>query len=263
MNYKYTLIILLIILILTIISFIFFCIKLYNSYKQQCNKYLGGEKPEPNNISTIYNCDYNTTIYELYKKPIREFESVVLKHHGFNYLILKLINVISEKIEIGNNQKAKLNNVRLENKNIKEITLYGNDFDKNNMVSFNLMFANCTNLEKVVLDKSLKDIKLNNLAGMFYNCTKLKIIIGLENLNVKDVVDFGGMFRDCKSLEEINFGKIFKSNKKMIYLDEMFYNCSNLKTINGFKKELNIGVDISDNIFHNCSNLKLKVNNKL
>lgn len=101
------------------------------------------------------------------------------------------------------------------------------------------VFANCRNLEKILLPTSLKSI--GNLT--FLNCTNLKTINLPETLEL--IGD--GAFYGCTSLEEI----IFPSSLRTIG-QSVFQYCTNLKNV-----VFNEGIEYLNNgLFGYCQNLK-------
>lgn len=75
--------------------------------------------------------------------------------------------------------------------------------------------------------------KDSNLSGLFYNFYNCESFNGLDNLDVSEVVNMSYMFymwsKANKKLETLNISdwNIFKVE----YINNMFYGCSNLKSI--------------------------------
>lgn len=87
-----------------------------------------------------------------------------------------------------------------------------------------------TQMERLVIDKSFKEVELKDLSYWFTRCEKLKTITGLENLNTASVTNMDAMFSACESLESLDLSSLDTRNvKRMNYL---FANCKNLKTVN-------------------------------
>ena len=112
------------------------------------------------------------------------------------------------------------------------------------------MFYNCTNLVSIDLP-----LNLNNLIhaqNIFENCINLKNINLINMKNSNKLRNISGMFKNCTSLEELKFNLM---TKYLINMDEMFYGCDNLKSID-FANFNTDRIKNMDKMFYNCSSLK-------
>jgi hypothetical protein len=105
----------------------------------------------------------------------------------------------------------------------------------------NDFFSNCPNLEYV----DLSNLDLSNILffmNMFKNDRKLKEV-RFPKINISPYILYG-MFHNCESLTSIDLS--FMDNSQVLFNNDIFNGCRNLKYINikGFKKTIHI-----DNIF--------------
>ena len=98
---------------------------------------------------------------------------------------------------------------------------------------YSSMFEDCIELSSIDLsefDIFYKATKLNN---MFFGCKKLKYVNWPNYLKTNNIyfnsADFSNMFFDCSSLTSIDFS-FFNLNISN-YMENIFYNCINLKSI--------------------------------
>ena len=106
--------------------------------------------------------------------------------------------------------------------------------DTENVTNMSYMFTNCDKLTSI---PQLNTSKVTNMRKMFNYCSKLTSIPQLNTSNVKDMRD---MFSDCWALTTvpaIDANNVTDSN----YLQNIFWNCMNLKSI----LMTNIGVNLN------------------
>ena len=135
-------------------------------------------------------------------------------------------------------------------KNIYSLNLDGVNFI-NDKIDFNNAFADCENLETISLNFN-KKIYATNISGMFKNCKSLREV-DLTSIDFSLCTDTSSAFEGCKHLEKIivNWGE----NKVIVYMDKMFKDCTNLKSIGNFDSWYGDNVDLSD-AFVNCESVK-------
>ena len=97
-----------------------------------------------------------------------------------------------------------------------------------NILSFDSMFNNCTNLVEIIMPKGRYE-KATNMNYMFANCTSLKKVV-LDDFITPNVTSFYGMFGGCRIIEEIDLSSLgaYKANN----MTNMFIDCFNLKKLN-------------------------------
>ena len=97
-----------------------------------------------------------------------------------------------------------------------------------NILSFDSMFNNCTNLVEIIMSKGRYE-KATNMNYMFANCTSLKKVV-LDGFVAPNVTSFYGMFGGCRIIEEIDLSSLgaYKANN----MTNMFIDCFNLKKLN-------------------------------
>ena len=138
------------------------------------------------------------------------------------------------------NSCEKLNNLK---------ALEGNNFNTNNVKSFENMFRNCCFLKELNISHwNMKNAKC--LKGMFKDCIRLKSLPNISEWNVENVRSMERMFFNCKNLE--NLDDLKKWNLKSLEnVDGMFYNCRRICSYKGYKIQdlINIDEEISDNVF--------------
>ena len=97
---------------------------------------------------------------------------------------------------------------------------------KNNITNCSYMFYNCSNIDEIDLSK-FKSKTVNNMEKMFSFCTNLKIL-DLSSLNTDNVKNMEYMFFMCSNLEYIKIKNLGNKETKM---NNIFFNCDNLKAI--------------------------------
>jgi len=113
---------------------------------------------------------------------------------------------------------------------------------KSQITSFNLLFANCFNLEAV---------KINNQATvtstkyMFSYCRNLQVA---PSLNTSSVTDATEMFLECHSLVSVPY----YDTKNMTTMSSMFFGCSSLATVPSFDTS---NATAMNTMFANCGSL--------
>ena len=122
-------------------------------------------------------------------------------------------------------------------------------FNTSNVTNMSSMFSNCCNLHELDL-LSFNTRKVEKMKSMFYNCGNLNEVF-LTSFNTSNVIDMSKMFSCCNSLKKLDLSSFDTSKVKD--MSHMFYYCQSLEEIdlssfNNFKK--------IDNMFYNCSNLK-------
>lgn len=89
------------------------------------------------------------------------------------------------------------------------------------------IMAETSKIKKVVIEN---EIVPDSMAYWFYCLTNLTEISGIENLDSSNVTDMNNMFYNCSSLSSINLNNFDTSNVTDMRM--MFDGCSNLKTVN-------------------------------
>lgn len=111
-------------------------------------------------------------------------------------------------------------------------------WDTRKVVDMSNAFSNCSNLE--LLDLSNWDFsKVVTQESMFTNCSKLKKIIFKKGIRISSNVS--KLFYGCKNLKEIDLYDSYVTSSH-INSKDMFYKCSNLKTLIGGRKSLTVKI---------------------
>lgn len=107
-------------------------------------------------------------------------------------------------------------------------------------------------ITKVVFDKSFSFARPISCYHWFYSCSNLENIVGMEYLNTSKVTNMEGMFYNCSNLKSLNVSNLSTSN--VANMSSMFEGCSNLVSL--YLENFNLGnVKWVDNMFKDCSNL--------
>jgi len=134
--------------------------------------------------------------------------------------------------------------------NIVEIDL--TKFDISEVTSMGKMFQNCSNLEYIKFNNSIKNkLKVNDISNMFENCKSLKTL-DLSNLDTSNVITMMFTFLNCMSLTSLNLDRI-NTSSVTIFLG-VFYNCSSLESLDLSSFDTSNGL-IMNSMFFNCSSL--------
>ena len=106
----------------------------------------------------------------------------------------------------------------------------------------------------VVFDPSFANARPTTTCAWFCDMGNLQSIEGMEYLNTSKVINMREMFAECTKLTSIDLSKCNTANVSL--MDYMFYNCSNLRTINvgsGWSMEKVGGTVV--NMFLDCTSL--------
>ena len=88
------------------------------------------------------------------------------------------------------------------------------------------MFLGCKNI--IDIDLSSFDTRnITSMCGMFQDCNNIKSI-DLSSFDTQEVNNIQYMLYNCTNLNNIFFSSSFKP-KNAIKMNEMFYNCKELK----------------------------------
>ena len=129
------------------------------------------------------------------------------------------------------------------------------------VIDMSNMFSFCEKIEFINFGDGLNDNfsatkKLTTASCMFYCCTKLKNIIFRNGFfySVENHLDMSSLFKDCSSLEYLYLDKCNIQNVGNI--QDMFYNCSSLKTIDLGKNSFGITPTGYTSLFSGCNCLE-------
>ena len=115
-------------------------------------------------------------------------------------------------------------------------------------------FKNCTSLTNFSLNLG-NSSELMKTDGMFSGCSSLNTVDATK-FNMKNVSTTKEMFASCTNLTKILVGSNFDTQMTTDY-EKMFYNCSNLSSINGIKFNNNKKIiKTMKSIFEGCSSIK-------
>ena len=102
------------------------------------------------------------------------------------------------------------------------------EFHTENATDMSSMFANCINLIKLDLG-TFNTSNVTNFENMFESCSKLEIL-NLSNFDLSKATNCKKMFKWSSKLKTIILGDKFNKIDS-VFIDEMFYYCTNLKAI--------------------------------
>lgn len=155
------------------------------------------------------------------------------------------------------------------------------DWDISNGESFREFFSNCWNLKEFDGVENFKFGKnCNDISYFFASCQSITNI-DLSEWDVSNIQLFGGLFFDCSGLEKFSFKNwktlnvfsmisMFKHCYKLEQITDsddldmttctditaMFYDCKNLKSIEGIENWNTKKLNSIENTFEGCTNLK-------
>ena len=132
---------------------------------------------------------------------------------------------------------------------------YDNHYDESNpnhqiMTTWS---ANGTNIKTVIIDASMKEMKVTSTAMMLYQYTDIESVIGLGNLNTENVTYMYKMFYGCKSLKSLDLSGFDTKNVTNMY--DMFSGCESLETIDLSGFDTKNVTDMSQ-MFEGCESLE-------
>ncbi|MCR4852655.1 MAG: BspA family leucine-rich repeat surface protein [Prevotella sp.] len=108
---------------------------------------------------------------------------------------------------------------------------------------------------KVVIDASFKDARPTvETCGMFYFGPYIEEIVGLENLNTSESTDFNGMFYQQRYLTKLDLSTF--DVRKVTDMSNMFYGCTNLKSIRFGDNFESSSVKNMEDMFSSCESIE-------
>ena len=126
------------------------------------------------------------------------------------------------------------------------------NFNTENVTDMRWMFYDCSTLTSLDASKFNTE-KVTNMLCMFQSCQALTSL-DVSKFNTQNVTDMTGMFYGCQALTSLDVSKFNTQNvSKMRY---MFYDCTSLTTIfcnNNWEAGQNIK---DEEMFYNCTQLK-------
>ena len=138
--------------------------------------------------------------------------------------------------------------------NLTYVDLRNSNFSKTN--SIERMFAYCTNL--ITID-GLNDIdvyNVDNMGGVFTDCSNIQKL-NIDKWNVSKVTNFGAIFRRCSKLTALDISK-WKTVSGVI-MSGIFTNCTSLTELDMSNWDMSNANSISQ-MFYGCTALiKLKM----
>ena len=85
-------------------------------------------------------------------------------------------------------------------------------------------------VQKVIIDKSFKDLSPENTSLWFADFTELENIEGIGYINTAEVTDMDNMFQGCTNLKELDLSSF--NTAKVTDMNSMFEHCENLTSLN-------------------------------
>ena len=174
-------------------------------------------------------------------------ESINISYAFYNCHTFQNISINNNNFKINDMRYLFYNNTSLEKVDIKF------NADLSDYYNMSYAFYNCKHLNDLEINDWL--IKPNDMRSMFYNCSELnfvKFILKESDNNV----NMTKMFFNCNKMKQIDF----ISNDNDNYYDPtdlhaMFYNCTNLTSVNlqHFKTDK---VQDMSYMFYNCLNFE-------
>ena len=106
---------------------------------------------------------------------------------------------------------------------------------------------------KVVFDESFKDARPTTGYMWFYHCYNLTGIENISYLNTSEMTDMSYMFYDCSNLQSINLSNF--NTEKVTNMSNMFSDCPELQSLDlsSFNTEM---VETMRAMFFDCPNLQ-------
>ena len=113
-------------------------------------------------------------------------------------------------------------------------------------------------ITNVVIDASFVDAQPESVYAWFTNLSNLKKVTGMYNFNGKELKIMTGLFRDCRSLVDIDltdaYYKGVLKTPKLEYMSSLFSGCTSLKSVDMRCFDTKNVWDMRY-IFYECSNL--------
>jgi surface protein len=126
-------------------------------------------------------------------------------------------------------------------------------FDASQITSMSGVFKSCNKLEKINYGDKFNTNSLTSTYELFSGCAALTEI-DLSQFNTTNVNNMDSMFEYCSKLEDITFGKNFKTSK-VLRMRKMFGSCVSLTSIDLSSFDTS-KVEMFESMFEGCTSLK-------
>ena len=126
-------------------------------------------------------------------------------------------------------------------------------FDTSNVTDMEFMFNGCSSLTSLDLS-NFNTTNVKSMGGMFNGCSSITSL-DLSNFNTTNVESMGAMFFNCTKLSSLNVSSFDTSKVYNMY--RLFAGCSSLTSLDLSNWDAsNVNYSDADDMFKNCSELK-------
>ena len=207
--------------------------------------YFGGNRGNSNEYGTFYNC-ISLPSLDLSKWNIS-------KAVDLNSMFDCCYSLSSIKFGSGWNTNNVTNMRNMFNycKSLPSLDI--SYFDTTKVTNMEFMFGECSSLTSLDLS-NFNTTNVKSMGGMFSGCSSLTSL-DLSNFNTTNVESMGAMFFNCKKLSSLNVSSFDTSKVNNMY--RLFAGCSSLTSLDLSNWDAsNVDYNNADDMFKNCSELK-------
>ncbi len=160
----------------------------------------------------------------------------------------------SDKFKLGSFNTAKVEDMSMMfNGCASLLTLDLSSFNTAEVNTMEGMFSGCLSLTSIVFGEHFKASNTYNMASMFSKCYTLSTL-DLSGFNTYDVMHMNEMFSECSGLKSLDLSSFDLTRAWDI--SKMFYNCTKLETIKiGDKSKTGNNLNRLDDMFYGCRKL--------
>ena len=126
-------------------------------------------------------------------------------------------------------------------------------FDASNVTTMLQMFRDCNQLTTVSLSSSFKPLKVTTMGDMFYNCYALTTLDLSSFVTTNQLTYISSMFAHCYALTTLDLSLF--NTEKVTDMSWMFYNCTNLTSVELSSSFNTENVTDMSYMFSGCSSL--------
>ena len=188
----------------------------------------------------FYNCSSLTSVSF---KNIYKTNGINISYIFYNCYKLTYIHFSSEM------KVNDMNNMFYNCSSLEFIDL--SNFHSVNEVNVSFLFYNCHNL--VSFKETNTIFSINDMSYMFYNCSKIDSF-NLNNFKIGSSTNMSFLFYNCNNLSNIEWISGMDHSSIPSDMNNMFYNCTSIISINLPFYEGNENINMS-RMFYNCNNL--------
>ena len=197
------------------------------------------------NMSYLFSHIDNFSDFENFEINLSNLIDISNFFHGCKYLTsISGLKINSPNIKY-------LNGIFEDCSSLRDISAISN-WNTKNVINIEKIFKSCTKLS-MIPELNWDTSNVINMSRIFEGCSSLKDISGISNINTKKVKYLNNLFYKCTNL--ISIPKMNWDTTNVIDMREAFSECTLLKDISGISNFNTINLKFVNLMFYGCINL--------